>query len=155
MAERKKRSRSWAVSIHVLASGVAMPILGTVIGETVSTLLSSLVGGSLALAALVFLVVLTTAYAVGTVYSLAYIRDYAFLDDPEACTWPSILAFAAITLVWSSVNLYRAEVGLAYAIVVLFYFLLIIIGFSILTSRGFERMADELPESPGEENAAA
>ena len=150
MAERKERSRFWVVSTHVLTTGFAMPFLASLVAGFLSGYLESMYRTGGVLATIVTLVLMTIGYAGGTLYSLSFIRQKAIVDNPRRCIWPSIIAFTVLTCGWGAASLFMGQTGPVAAVIIGLYFLAIIICFSLLTRRGFDRMAAQAGE-PAEE----
>ena len=150
MANRKKRSRFWVVSTHVLTTGFAMPFLASLVAGFLGGYLEGIYRTGGILATIVTLVLMTIGYAGGTLYSLSYIRRKAIVENPRGCIWPSIIAFALLTCGWGAASLFMGQTGPVAAVIIGVYFLAIIICFSLLTRRGFNQMAAQTAEQTEE-----
>jgi len=167
MSRKKRRSKFWVVTTHVITTGVAIPFLTylgfllfvTPFGKYMPALVDMTALGPVLRSEAVlmlgtWLAFMTLGYLGGTIYSLSYLKRVAFIDKPTDCTRPSIIVFAGCALVGIMVNVYVGYMmqllDQTWALVCALYLVAIVCGFAYLTKRGFEKWESML-EAAGQE----
>ena len=152
MAKQKPRSRFWVVTTHVLTTGFAFPFVASLAGWLVISTMTPEDFQTGTLASLLLLAFLAVGYLGGTIYSLSYLRKVASIEKPAKCIGPSVVVFTVLALLGLANCAYQAEFNPPAVLILCVYYAIIIVGFSVLTARGFGRMQEalEAPETPEE-----
>lgn len=143
---KKRRSRFWIVSTHVVTAGFAIPLL---VGFIAAVLVAQAqLTGMEALIPVMALLLL--AYVGGTYYSLSYLAKTAVSDAWNACTKPAIITVAILNVLGCVVDCLRSTAGIALVFLFILYHAALVFLFAVITSRGFARLAAESAASEAE-----
>lgn len=141
--DRRPRRAPWAVTLtHVVTAGFVPPLVCLIVGAMAIQRLG--IEGLNGLVTL--LAVLAVGYVAGAVYSMSRLRRTVHTDRPTRCIRPATTAFASLLVLQFALIFLRPGVprdALSLSIAAPVY-LLVIIAFWMITSRGMTAWEAEL-----------
>ncbi len=133
-SKKRRRSRFWIVSTHVLTTGFAMPVVALLVAYAAITFL-----GLRGVAAfLLILAIGAIGYIGGTYYSLSYLRKSADTHSWSACVTPSVVVFAILNLIRLGLDLRTlAQTGVMIVAVLVAFYTVVTVAFARITRTAF------------------